>query len=315
MRISFLFILPVVLCIACQPEDEVKIDLIGHIPSTDSAFQKKIVGQLSGEFMLENGEVIKSRWSEKERELSRNYLESMLTGLGLKAEVQHYISSNLNPFIDFLLDPYSGANVYATLAATEVTNEYIVLGAHYDSGKRSAPGAIDNATGIALISTILKSMKNLTYRSKNLLVVFFDQEEEELIGSSAFAELLLTKDWEINSIHCFDMVGWDGDGDFAMEDFSADPVLLDLYRKSAEKFSIPMKEITIDPVGYDNSSTDFDVFVPYGFKVIGSGECFYHRDYSPYKDTPEDTYQTVNFPYLLSCTRLIEDIILQLIES
>ena len=145
--------------------------------------------------------------------------------------------------------------------------------------------------------------------------MFFDQEEEELIGSKAFAKFLKDKAWSIHSMHCFDMVGWDGDNDFAMEVFSGSEALINTYKSKAQQHNIPIKDILIDTEGYDKNSTDFDAFVPYGFNVIGAGECFYHRDSTPYKDSPDDTFETVNFDYLLSCSNLIEDIIKDMVSQ
>lgn len=300
---------------SCQQASYDGEGMVGVLPAQKAAYQKAIVGQLSGHEALPNGLKIKSRWSSAERGLSKDYLKELITTLGLEAQEQPYTAPNLNPAIDLILDPFQGTNVYAILPATNNSSDYIVLGGHYDSGKRNAPGAIDNATGIALIYSVAKELSKWQHRNKNIVIVFFDQEEEELIGSTAFAKLLQEKPWNVHSIHCFDMVGWDGDKDRAMEIFSGSASLIETYKTLAQEQNVPIKDIKIDPVGYDNSSTDFDVFVPFGFNVIGAGECFYHRDSSPYKDTPDDTYETVDFEYLLSCSNLIERIIKKMVSE
>jgi len=159
----------------------------------------------------------------------------------------------------------------------------------------------------------VKELAKSEVRDRNLVIVFFDQEEEELIGSKAFAAFIHEEQWNIHSIHCFDMVGWDADDDSAMEVYSASESLLDTYRTTAGAHKKPLKEIVIDPVGYDNSSTDFDAFVRDGYNVIGAGECYYFRDSTPYKDSPDDTFETVNFQYLLSCSDMIEDVIRKIV--
>ncbi|GAA0893044.1 hypothetical protein GCM10009122_27230 [Fulvivirga kasyanovii] len=268
-----------------------------------------IVGHLSGEYELADETRMRSRWSEEERTLAASYLRQLLEQLNIEPQEHSYTAPNLNPAIDLILDPFKGTNIYGILPATGESDEYIILGAHYDTGKRNAPGAIDNATGIALIYSVVKELSKVQTRNKHLLIVFFDQEEEELIGSKAFVKFIQEKSWKTHSVHCFDMVGWDGDGDRAMEIFTASETLRNIYAETAKEHDIPLKEIIIDPVGYDASSTDFDVFVPAGYNVIGAGECFYHRDSSPYKDSPKDTFETVNFEYLLSCSNMIEDVI------
>lgn len=294
---------------ACQTKTDDDILITESFSNNKAEYQKTIVGQLSGKYALGNNTIIKSRWTKKEREITKKYLKELITSLGIEAIEHDYTSPNLNPAIDLILDPFKGTNIYGILPSNNNSSEYIVLGGHYDSGKRNAPGAIDNATGIALIYSVVKELSKYQKRNKNIVIVFFDQEEEELIGSKSFAKLLKEKQWDIHSIHCFDMVGWDSNNDRAMEIFSGTASLIDTYKVIAEQQNIPIKDIIINPVGYDNSSTDFDAFVPLGFNVIGAGECFYHRDSTPYKDSPEDTFDTVDFEYLLSCSNLIEYII------
>ena len=294
---------------SCQKGINDEVLITQSLSNVKAEYQKTIVGHLSGNDTLGGNTVIKSRWSKEERAITKRYLKELINTLDLEVKEQNYTSPNLNPAIDLILDPFKGTNVYGILPSTNHSSEYIILGGHYDSGKRNAPGAIDNATGIALIYSVVKELSKLQSRNKNIVIVFFDQEEEELIGSKAFAEFIQENQWNVHSIHCFDMVGWDGDGDNAMEIFSGTESLIEIYKYVAEQQSIPIKDIKINPVGYNKNSTDFDAFVPLGFNVIGAGECFYHRDSSPYKDSPNDTYDTVDFEYLLSCSDLIESII------
>jgi len=284
------------------------------MPVEQGAFLRQIVGDLSGKNILNGNIKIGPRWSPDERAIARAYLKAVLSQLEIDPLEQHYKSANLNGAIDLLLEPFEGTNIYGILPSTTDSEEFVVLGAHYDSGKKGAPGAVDNATGIALIFHVARELREVE-RTKNVVLVFFDQEEEELIGSQAFADYLIAEEWNVHSIHCFDMVGWDGDGDMAMEMFSADESLRKLYTNIASQQGIIMKEIAVNPVDYDQKSTDFDVFVPMGFPVIGAGECFYHGDYSPYKDTPADTYETVDFDYLESCSGLVTEIIKEIITK
>lgn len=305
--VCFLFLLLSVS--ACRHQSQAAGLLKDAIPADLMACQKRIVGDLAGANPLGNGEFLASRWSPEERSAARAYLKELIGTLGVEAREQTYTSPNLNPAIDLILEPFRGTNIYGVLPARGASDSYIVLGAHYDSGKRNAPGAIDNATGIALIYGVVRKLARQPIRDRNVVLVFFDQEEEELIGSKAFVRLMQREAWDVHSVHCFDMVGWDADGDRAMEVFSASDSLLAAYRKASGDLGLPLKEIRIDPVGYDNNATDFDAFVPAGYPVIGAGECYYHKDSTPYKDTPGDTFDTVDFDYLLSCTRRVATIL------
>ena len=309
------FFIPIIVTLAsCQSNEDVQALLEDNLPKEKAEYQQQIVGHLSGEYELANNTTIGSRWSEKERWLTGRYLKELLLQLNIEPQEQHYMSPNLNPAIDLIFGPFRGSNVYGILPATQSSNEYIILGAHYDTGKRNAPGAIDNATGITLIYSVAQEVAEMEFRDKNIVLVFFDQEEEELIGSRAFLDLIQEKQWNVHSVHCFDMVGWDSNKDKAMEIFSPSESLRSIYKEKAAAHNIPIHEIVIDPIGYEVSSTDFDAFVPDGFHVIGAGELFYHRDSTPYKDSPEDTFETVNFSYLLSSSNLVAEIIKKLVQ-
>ncbi|WP_428236432.1 M28 family metallopeptidase [Gracilimonas sp.] len=313
MRACIVLIVILMALSGCQNNDSSHHLLIEDLSEQKAEYQQQIVGHLSGEYTLANNTTIGSRWSKEERKLSGRYLKELLLQLNIEPQEQHYKSPNLNPAIDLIVGPFRGTNVYGILSATQSSNEYIILGAHYDTGKRNAPGAIDNATGIALIYSVVQEVAEMKYRDKNIVVVFFDQEEEELIGSRAFLNLIKEEQWNIHSVHCFDMVGWDEDQDKAMEIFSPSESLRSIYKETAAAHSIPIHEIVIDPIGYEVSSTDFDAFVPAGYRVIGAGELFYHRDSTPYKDTPKDTFETVDFSYLLSSSNLVAEIIKKLV--
>ncbi len=315
MKTIFLVLIILMVAMSCQNNNIPPKLILNDFSDDKAAYQKRIVGQLSGEFELAANITIDSRWSPKERDLTKRYLLELISTLGIQPEEHHYQAANLNPAIDMILNPFQGTNVWGVLPATVETKDYIILGAHYDSGKRNAPGAIDNATGIALIYSVIKELSKSAVRKKNTVIVFFDQEEEELIGSKAFAKLIRQKDWNIHSVHCFDMVGWDENHDGAMEIYSPSEQLIDTYQSVANNHNKPLFPILIDLEGYDNSSTDFDAFIPHGFEAIGAGECYYHKDSTPFKDSPKDTYDTVNFEYLLSCTLMIEDIIKTLVNS
>lgn len=313
MRTFFVLIVIGVALSTCQGNDNLHPLLTEDLSKQKAEYQKQIVGHLSGEYELANNTTIGSRWSEEGRRLAGRYLKELLLQLNIEPQEQHYMSPNLNPAIDLIFGPFRGTNVYGILHATESSNEYIILGAHYDTGKRNAPGAIDNATGIALIYSVAQEVAEMKSRDKNIVLVFFDQEEEELIGSQAFLDLIKEKQWNVHSIHCFDMVGWDENQDKALEIFSPSESLRSIYKETAATHNIPIHKIVIDPIGYEVSSTDFDAFVPGGYSVIGAGELFYHRDSTPYKDSPKDTFETVDFSYLLSSSNLVAEIIKKLV--
>jgi len=268
--------------------------------------QRKIVAELSGATALESGDLITNRSSFVNRALTREYLQGLLTGLGLEPLLQEYRMPNVNPLVDLLFNPFRGANVYATLPATNGSSEYLVLGAHFDT-ELGCPGAIDNATGVTLIYEVAFELSKLKKRNKNVIIIFFDQEEEDLTGSQAFAKYLLSEGLNIHSVHTFDTIGWDQDGDRAVELELPTPYLEEMYQSEAVKLGIP---VYISPC----NSTDHHSFRVKGFNAIGLTDEYYNGDFPPLKDTPEDKFNTVNFEHLKSSTKLVENTIKEIIK-
>ncbi len=269
--------------------------------------QQDIVAYLSGEKTANDRHLLKARTTAAERRIARLYLQGWMEELQVKAQEHDYLQPNLHPAMDFLLAPYRGTNLYGILPAHTESPEYVILGAHYDS-KLGCPGAVDNATGIALIFGVLQKLVRIEQRRKNVLIVFFDQEEEELIGSTAFAQFLQREEYDVHSVHTFDMVGWDGDGNGEVELGAPSPFLLPFYEKQAERLNIP---VYISRGG----STDYQSFLKAGYEVIGVNEAVSKGDFSPYKDTPEDTYDRVNFSYLKQVTNFVSATISDLITK
>jgi len=268
--------------------------------------QQEIIAVLSGKKPMPDGQMLKSRSREKQRENARTYLAHLITQLELQPQFQHYEMPNLNPVIDLLFDPFQGANVYTVLPATNESDEYVILGAHFDT-ELDCPGAIDNGSGIAIIYSVLKNLITLKERSKNVIVVFFDQEEEETVGSRYFAQFVKDEGYEVHSMHSLDTIGWDNDGDRAVEVGFPSKYLEDLYKKIGGQLNIPIY-IT------RSVASDDQPFRDQGFDAVGLTDEYVNGDYAPYKDTPKDTYETVNFEYLASCTQLVTGVAKEIVE-
>jgi Zn-dependent M28 family amino/carboxypeptidase len=213
-------------------------------------------------------------------------------------------------------DPYNGVNVYATISATTETDESVVLGAHYDSivseipadpTAAEMPGANDNASGVALVYSVARALRQVKPRRKNVIVVFFDQEEQGLIGSRAFVEKLKEERVNVHSAHTVDQIGWDSDGDRAIELESPPSTLESLYRKTAEQMDVPVHVTSV-------SATDHEAFREQGFEAVGITEEYQHGDTTPHIHQLGDTYKTIDFTYLASATCLVTNALRRLVQ-
>jgi hypothetical protein len=91
-----------------------------------------------------------------------------------------------------------GVNVIGEIAGKDplLSKEYVLLGAHYDhlgpacgdiNGDTICNGATDNATGVAAVLGVAQALlNNVTGTRRSILIVFWDAEEDGLLGSKYY---------------------------------------------------------------------------------------------------------------------------------
>ncbi len=80
----------------------------------------------------------------------------------------------------------NGFNVIADLPGGELSNEFVILGAHLDS-HQSATGATDNAAGSAVMMDAMRILKALGLKPRRTIrIALWSGEEEGLLGSKAY---------------------------------------------------------------------------------------------------------------------------------
>ena len=101
-------------------------------------------------------------------------------------------------FDDFLVS-YNGLssnqqNIVATLPGTSSHAGVIIIGAHYDSrtldpvdGSSLAPGANDNASGVAILLELARVLSSRTW-NQTVMFVAFAAEEQGRFGSRHFVQ-------------------------------------------------------------------------------------------------------------------------------
>jgi len=119
-------------------------------------------------------------------------------------------------YTDVQYDPYtfgttSARNVVATLPGTETPDQVIVLGAHLDStspvSSTLAPGANDNASGVAGLLEIARILRGYSFE-KTIRFIAFTGEEQGLYGSQHYASAAAARGDIIDAAVIFDMIGW-----------------------------------------------------------------------------------------------------------
>jgi len=92
-----------------------------------------------------------------------------------------------------------GTNVVAVIPGTDLADEYVVVGAHYDhlgsscqyksSGDTICNGATDNAAGVAAALAIARSIAAQPTKPRRSVVIgLWDEEEDGLVGSRYYAD-------------------------------------------------------------------------------------------------------------------------------
>ena len=213
------------------------------------------------------------RASAAAREATRDWLAGELAAQGIASELHTY---------------GTGANVIARLPGDGTTEEWVLLGAHFDSVSAS-PGANDNATGVAAVLAAARLLRD-TCRRRGVIIAFLDEEEIGLIGATYLAEALFVAGEEVVEVHTVDQVGWDQDGDRVYEiELPTDAIWAD-YQAAAAALGLGVSRTT-------TSGTDHSAFREQGFAAAGVTEEYAAGDTTPHYHEPGDTYATVQ-PYL-----------------
>jgi leucyl aminopeptidase len=101
-----------------------------------------------------------------------------------------------------------------TINGTSTPNDFIIVGAHMDSitnNANIAPGADDDASGIATISEMIRVLLDVNYKpAKTVEFMAFAAEEIGLVGSSEIAQEYSLNNKNVVSFVQFDMTNYKG---------------------------------------------------------------------------------------------------------
>ncbi|MCB9565305.1 MAG: Zn-dependent exopeptidase M28 [Kofleriaceae bacterium] len=246
------------------------------------SYLREVLGVLTGEQATPAGVTLTARASAAQRDATRAYLQHALGALGLTPELHVYDT---------------GKNVVVHLPASGgAPGPLVVVGAHFD-GVAAGPAAADNGTGTAMVLAIARYLAPLPGRTHPVDLVLFDQEEVGLVGSHFYALDLATAGTDVEAVHIYDMISFDGDGDRAIELWSPSPALEAAYRAHAEPRGIPVEAVTF-------GSSDHQSFLDRGFTAVGVCEEFVSGDHTPDYHEASDTFDKIDFAYLTEVTRL-----------
>ncbi len=258
--------------------------------AVDTARMRQTMAHLTGHEALPDGKTIPERGSAEGRAMARDYLAKALSDLGLEVERHRYRSTGEN-----LIARLPAAT---TGAGGAMSNEWVLIGAHFDSVRNA--GANDNASGTAIVLEAARLLKALEGRKVNLMVAFFDEEELGLVGSAYMAREFKRQKLNLTSVHTVDMLAWDSDKDRAIEVEMPDGNLEAQYRTANKAHGLNLTLYRTSTTATDHTS-----FRREGFDAVGLTEEYVYGDTTPHYHKKSDAFNTLNIDYMATGTQLL----------
>lgn len=189
---------------------------------------------------------------------------------------------------------YNQKSVILTITGTDNPSEVIVLGGHLDStigntGETSrAPGADDDASGIASMTEVLRSMIANGYKPRRTIkMIGYAAEEVGLRGSQAIAQNFKANNVNVVGVMQLDMTNYKGSAN--------DIYIYTDYTDSAQNTFVGNLITTYQPsltIGYDKCGygcSDHASWTAQGYYASMPFEASFTQD-NPYIHTVNDTF-------------------------
>jgi len=212
--------------------------------------------------------------------------ESVLAQNWIKSQFESY-GYNVELFDFTMPSGPASDNVLATKVGTLYPDEYVLVGAHYDSYSWSggAPGADDNGTGICGVMEAARVMASYDF-DRTIIFCCWSGEEYGLYGSGAYASWAQGQGMDIIAYFNIDMCGYRHPGEPIHTDImspaSAQP-LVDFY---TDVCALYLPGFIVEPGSLSGGDSDHTSFNNNGYMGIFPFED--SQNYSPYIHTSND---------------------------
>lgn len=199
-----------------------------------------------------------------------------------------------------------GKNVFAVQLGEEHPDQIYMICAHYDNMPpfATAPGADDNATGVA---AVIEAARIFSQYSSGHTIIYglWDNEEYGLLGSTHYAWEAFKNNEDILGVINLDMIGWDSNGDSKVD------IHTDIYADSYE-LAYQMTEInelydieTLPSVYYPGTyNSDHAAFWGQGYTAILLIEAYWGGDFNAYYHSVDDKVDKLDTEFFHKCAKL-----------
>lgn len=256
-------------------------------------------------------------WNAAGLQEAANYIDHQLQEHGVTVTTQTFTRTHIasDQDVGTVL-----TNVIGTLEgiAPPIDRGVVIVSAHYDSTAsrtrgwtpetEPAPGADDNATGVAAVLEAARLLSGRCLRHTVRLAAFAG-EEQGLHGSRHYAEQARATGENIIAVVNVDMIGYESDGEPRLEIHAGlDPRSITLAHTLTE--SVQAYHLDLSPQVVTQRATDLSDHSPFwkqGFPAIlvieDTDLVGPTNDFNPYYHTIEDTLDKINRGYFSEMAR------------
>ncbi|MFI5390990.1 MAG: M20/M25/M40 family metallo-hydrolase [Bacteriovoracales bacterium] len=138
----------------------------------------------------------------------------------IKSQWELLVKNRTDARVEFFKHEFSQPSVILTIQGDKNPEDIIILGGHGDSinhvgggsgPEKVAPGADDNASGIAVLTEIIRVIVDENYKPQNTIkIISYAAEEVGLRGSNEIAERMQNTNSNIVGVMQFDMTNFPG---------------------------------------------------------------------------------------------------------
>ena len=205
------------------------------------------------------------------------------------------------------------------------TGPPLIIAAHYDTVEGS-PGADDNASGLAVMLEAARALSPMTL-AREIRFIAFCLEEEDLLGSLAYAAALKEAGEEIAGAIVLECVGYTSEkrgsqaipvatpiavsdvGDFlAIVGNSASAPLVNAFKRAATREGRELKTVSLVVPAKgerlpDTRRSDHAAFWHYGYPALMLTDTANFRN--PHYHRPTDTFETLDLTFMQRVVRAV----------
>jgi hypothetical protein len=230
------------------------------------------------------------------------------------------IKAVINTQLGIVTEQFTDPNVLGLLEGSDLKDEIIVIGGHYDHDGKSAngtifPGADDNASGTTAVLELARAFSQAKTEGngprRSILFITYAAEEKGLLGSKYYTENPIFP--LSNTVTCIniDMIGridnkhLNGNHNY-IHAIGADKLSSELAAINKEA-NAKSSQLELDLM-YDDPKDPMRLYYRsdhYNFAKKGIPSIFYFSGLHPHYHTPDDTVDKIDFPIMVKREKFI----------